>query len=265
MRHYGRSALLVPKDSKTFSVLNRPKPNYPGHVPLNKIERLITAVGSGFISLYDPRRADQVAAFIETTAGKTLLELRDTMLSDPTGRRILKDRPQINSRTMPIEYLQGFPEGTLGRYMADYLIQNRMSLDMRDNVRYVDHEELAYVMLRYRQGHDFLHALLGLPATYRETEVAVKAFEYANTGLRGAGLSLLYVLLLKPEERSRFFNVYAPWAIKYGITSKSILTIYWEEELGTPVEVLLEMLGIKKPPDVRELRKADRRPAKGGL
>jgi ubiquinone biosynthesis protein COQ4 len=51
------------------------------------------------------------------------------------------------------------------------------SLDERDNVKYIDDEELAYVMLRYRQEHDSMYALLGLPATYREIEFAVKAFE----------------------------------------------------------------------------------------
>jgi hypothetical protein len=66
--------------------------------------------------------------YLDYYLGPFLYKLRDTMLSDEPGRRILRDRPRINSKTMPIEYLQGFPEGTLGRYMADYLVQNRMSL-----------------------------------------------------------------------------------------------------------------------------------------
>jgi ubiquinone biosynthesis protein Coq4 len=37
-------------------------------------------------------------------------------------------------------------------------------------VRFVDDEELAYVMTRYRQIHDFVHCLLGLGIRYYVTE-----------------------------------------------------------------------------------------------
>jgi ubiquinone biosynthesis protein COQ4 len=42
---------------RPFSVLNRPPPNYPGHVPLTTIERGALAVGSALGSLINPRRA----------------------------------------------------------------------------------------------------------------------------------------------------------------------------------------------------------------
>lgn len=42
--------------SRRFSVLNRPPPNYPGHVPLTTIERAGLAVGSGIMSFFDPYR-----------------------------------------------------------------------------------------------------------------------------------------------------------------------------------------------------------------
>jgi hypothetical protein len=41
---------------RSFSVLNRPPPNYEGHVPLTIVERVGLAVGSAFISLFNPRR-----------------------------------------------------------------------------------------------------------------------------------------------------------------------------------------------------------------
>jgi len=43
-------------NSRQFSVLNRPPPNYPGHVPLTRIERAGLAVGSAVMSLLNPRR-----------------------------------------------------------------------------------------------------------------------------------------------------------------------------------------------------------------
>ena len=44
---------------RSFSVLHRPPPNYPGHVPLTFLERAGLAVGSGLMSLVDPRRAGE--------------------------------------------------------------------------------------------------------------------------------------------------------------------------------------------------------------
>lgn len=42
---------------RPFSVLNRPQPNYPGHIPLTTIERGALAIGSALGSLVNPRRA----------------------------------------------------------------------------------------------------------------------------------------------------------------------------------------------------------------
>lgn len=44
---------------RPFSVLNRPPPNYPGHVPLTRLERAGLALGSGVMSFIDPRRGGE--------------------------------------------------------------------------------------------------------------------------------------------------------------------------------------------------------------
>jgi ubiquinone biosynthesis protein COQ4 len=41
---------------RTFSVLNRPQPNYDGHVPLTAVERLALGVGSSVMAYLNPRR-----------------------------------------------------------------------------------------------------------------------------------------------------------------------------------------------------------------
>jgi ubiquinone biosynthesis protein COQ4 len=48
---------LIPLYTRSFSVLNRPSPNYEGHVPLTITERVGLALGSGVGSFIDPRRA----------------------------------------------------------------------------------------------------------------------------------------------------------------------------------------------------------------
>lgn len=240
---------------RAFSILDRPPPNYPGHVPLTPVERTALAVGSAVTSLINPRRADMIAALGEATAQPFFItRLRNRMLASSTGRRILRDRPRITSKSMSLEYLRELPANSVGRVYAAWLDREGVSPDTRDAVRYIDNEEEAYVMQRYRECHDFYHALVGLPI-FVEGEIGVKAFEFANTGLPMTGLSLAAIVRLKPQERKRMFETYLPWALKNGIQSGDLINVYWEEELETDVDALRARLGIETPPDLREMRK----------
>ncbi|KAM3064962.1 Ubiquinone biosynthesis protein [Clarireedia jacksonii] len=244
--------------TRSFSVLNRPPPNYPGHVPLTPLERGGLAVGSAVMSLINPYRADLIAALGEATATPYFIyRLRDAMLSSPTGRRILRDRPRISSKTLSMPHLRSLPANTVGRCYADWLDREGVSPDTRDTVKYIDDEECAYVMQRYRECHDFYHAITGLPIV-REGEVALKAFEFANTLLPMTGLSMFAVTSLKPAERRRFFTIYAPWAFSNGLKAEEMINVYWEEQLESSVEELREQLGIEKPLDLRDIRKMER-------
>lgn len=54
------TACTISLNTRGFSVLNRPPPNYPGHVPLTRIEQAGLAVGSAVISLLNPRRGGKL-------------------------------------------------------------------------------------------------------------------------------------------------------------------------------------------------------------
>ncbi|KAG6318748.1 Ubiquinone biosynthesis protein [Claviceps purpurea] len=247
----------TPKD-RQFSVLHRPPPNYPGHVPLTTTERLAMAIGSSAMALINPYRADLIAMVGESTATPYFIyRLRDAMLADPTGRRILRLRPRITSQTLSLDHLRSLPEYTLGHAYVSWLDREGVSPDTRSPTRYIDDEECAYVMQRYRECHDFYHALTGLPIV-REGEVALKAFEWANTGLPMPGLSMLAAATMKPQERRRFWSIYLPWALRNGSRSKPIINVFWEEMLERRVDDLRGELGIERPPDLRELRKRAR-------
>jgi ubiquinone biosynthesis protein COQ4 len=262
-------------EARCFSVLNRPTPNYEGHIPLTVVERLGLALGSGLGSFLDPRRGgnyiypeqphfgilialDLIASFGEATAQPYFInKLRDRMLLDPTGRRILRDRPRLTSTSLDIPRLRKLPQNTLGYAYAAWLDREGVSPDTRAAVKYIDNEECAYVMQRYRECHDFYHALVGLPV-FREGEVALKAFEFANTGLPMTGLAIFSAFTLKKAEWRRFWEIYGPWATRNGAQSDDVINIYWEEELETDIDQLRTRLGIEKPPDLREMRKAQR-------
>lgn len=242
--------------ARSFSVLNRPPPNYPGHVPLTMLERSALTITSAFGSLLNPYRHDLIAALGEATAKPYFItRLRHAMLAHADGRRILRDRPRITSQSMRLAELRRLPRNTVGFAYAQWLDREGVTPDTRDQVRYIDDAEEAYVMQRYRETHDFTHAITGLPVII-EGELAVKAFEFANTLLPMTALSLVAVVRLKAVERKRFLEIYLPWALRNGLKAEEVVNVYWEEELETDVEVLRARLGIEMPPDLREIRKA---------
>ncbi|KAI5464302.1 ubiquinone biosynthesis protein Coq4, partial [Mariannaea sp. PMI_226] len=221
---------------------------YPGHVPLTKTERVGLAVGASLWSFFDPYRHDLIAATGEATATPYFIyRLRDSMLADPTGRRILRQRPRISSRTLDLDALRKLPENSVGRAYVGWLDREGVSPDTRAAVRYIDDEECAYVMQRYRECHDFYHALTGLPIV-REGEVALKAFEFANTLLPMTGLSIFSAATMKRSERRRFASIYLPWAIKNGARGKDVINVFWEERLEDNVDDVRAELGIERPP-----------------
>lgn len=177
------------------------------------------------------------------------------MLSSSTGRRILRDRPRITSQSLSLDRLRSLPESSVGHVYASWISREGVSPDTRDSVRFIDDEECAYVMQRYRDCHDFYHAITGLPV-FVEGEVALKAFEFANTFLPMTGLSLLAAARLKPRELARFLRTYLPWGLFNGLRSKELINVYWEEELEKDVVVLRRHLGIESPPDLRNERKS---------
>ncbi|KAL3454016.1 coenzyme Q biosynthesis protein Coq4-domain-containing protein [Aspergillus insuetus] len=248
-------ALIRQPPSRLLFGFNRPPPKYPHHVPLGFFEKGFLTVGSAVGALLNPRRADLIATLGEVTATPYFIyRLRDAMLQDPTGRQILRDRPRITSETLKLPYLRSLPENSVGRTYAAWLDKEGVSPDTRDNVQYIDDPECAYVMQRYRECHDFYHAVTGLP-TFVEGELALKAFEFLNTLIPMTGLSMFASVRLKPAERERLFSLYLPWAVRSGLSSKELINVYWEKILEKDVDELRSELGIEKPPDMREIRR----------
>lgn len=176
------------------------------------------------------------------------------MLASPTGRRILRDRPRITSKTVPMAILETLPVNSFGRAYAAWLTRENVTPDTRDSVKYIDDEECAYVMQRYRECHDFYHSLTGLPVIV-EGEIALKAFEFANTVLPMSGLSLFAIARLKHEERIRSWKSHLPWAFQNGARCKDLINVYWEEVLDKDVHVLRQELCLDAPPDLRDTRR----------
>lgn len=132
-----------------------PRPEAP-HRSLQN--RLAVAIHSATTAFADPARADAVAALGEVTGEVSLRRIHAKMSNDPTGRLLLQERPVVSKATIPYERLMAeapedatTPGITFGQAYGSFLKGHGFDPDERDQVKYVDDEELAYVMLRYRQ------------------------------------------------------------------------------------------------------------------
>ena len=119
-----------------------------------------------------------------------------------------------------------------------------MTPDSRLEVRFMENPELAYVMTRYRETHDLVHTILGMP-TNMLGEVAVKWVEAINTGLPMCyGGAVFGAVRLKTKQRQMYKKYYLPWAIKTGRELKPLLPVYWENRWSQNIDDLRKELNI---------------------
>uniref|UniRef100_A0A8C8RP92 Ubiquinone biosynthesis protein COQ4 homolog, mitochondrial n=1 Tax=Pelusios castaneus TaxID=367368 RepID=A0A8C8RP92_9SAUR len=223
---------------------------YPGHIPTSPLQKALLAAGSAFMALYNPYRHDMVAVLGETTGSLALQSLRDRMRQDPEGFQILQERPRIRLSTLDVNGLRGLPDGTFGREYVRFLNDNRVSPDTRMPAKFVDDEELAYVIQRYREVHDLMHTLLSMP-TNMLGEVAVKWFEAVQTGLPMCILGAVFgPVRLNARKLQILTTKLIPWAVQSGRNASCVLNFYYENRWEQTVESLREEIGILPPPTI---------------
>ncbi|KAJ2371458.1 Ubiquinone biosynthesis protein [Coemansia sp. RSA 2607] len=220
------------------------KPLYDTHKPTTGLQKAVITVGSALMGFGDPTDGTYIAALGDATSNGFFGKMRQQMLSDPTGRRILKERPQVSFTPDEWEALGRLPAGTFGHTYYNQMRRNGISWATRPPVRFVDNEEDAYMLLRYRQCHDFFHTILDMDISVVE-ELAIKVFEWRQTGLPvGLIASAVGPLRLPADERRRFFAHYLPWAMQCGSQSKPIISMYWEEMWERDVEEVRREMGV---------------------
>lgn len=207
-------------------------------------QRIAISANAAITALSNPLRGDMVAALGETTGLSALERMRKSMLLDKTGRRILREQPIISSSTLNMNKLSNLPSNSFGFAYISFLNKFNITPDSRANVKYIGDKELAYVMTRYRQVHDFWHVLVQLPITV-EAEIGLKWFEYFQTGLPMTALAALFgPLNLTIEQRNILVEHYIPWAINCANSSKSLMNVYYEDKFEVPLIELQKELGI---------------------
>jgi ubiquinone biosynthesis protein COQ4 len=232
-----------------------------------------TFIEQALIAIRDPTRADAVAAVGELTGCHQLQQLLRNMQRDPVGQEILHQRPLVSKATIPIDALLLRAQRIRERHQVQralsttseeqipisfgdayglFLLEHGFDPDERDDVKYLlENGDEAYVMLRYRQCHDYWHTLTELPPTVCG-EIGLKLLELFHMHMPVAALSCLASALVKdltPSEQHRIWNVYLPWARQQAAHMEqaqvSLLHVYYERELDTPLRELRRALHLQ--------------------
>lgn len=226
------------------------RPAYLKPYKLSTLQRAFLIPYFGVRALLDPSRGDLVAGLGDVSSDPVLQGLMRELRRSPSGRQLLKEKPLITRENMQLERLRALPEESLGRQYAAFMDKHDFSADERSPVRFMTDEEAAYVLVRYRQVHDFWHVLAGLPPTLLG-EVALKCFEFRVTGLPMAGLAgTLGQLKLQRKDLPVLYGKYLPWAMQTRATAADLLSYRYEQQLHKPVEQVRFELNFSKAPEV---------------
>ena len=150
---------------------------------LSVTQRLLAFPYLALNSIADPTRGEMVAGLGDLTGYYSLRSMQRDMKKSPYGVELLKRKTVISSDSLNFSELRGLPDGTLGKTYSIFMESHNFKADERPPVRFVDDEELAYIMLRYRQLHDFWHVICGVPPTVLG-EIALKWFEWRKVFVR---------------------------------------------------------------------------------
>lgn len=215
---------------------------------LSPLQNISLAVYSATNAFLNPERHDMVATLAEVTGEVALQNILSEMKNDPIGQRILLDKPCVDTASIDIDALGQLPKNTFGYGYYTFLKHHGFNPDERAKVKYIQDEELQYVMTRYRQSHDFFHVVTDLPPSI-PGELALKYVELFQTGLPVCALSATVgSMKLNAEDRKLWKEKYLPWAIRVGKCGKKWMNVYWEEEFETDLQELRTKLGIETAP-----------------
>lgn len=181
-------------------------------------------------AIRNPQRADMVAAVCEKTSLHALRKLRLRMMDSESGRRILMEKPIITETTM--NEASCMAENSLGKLYHNFMQEHKFKPSERPKVYFIEDPELKYIMTRYRQIHDFLHIIYGVPISVRG-ELALKLIEFKETRFPSPLLGVLAAPLMLPYSELKLFLPDVLWALNQ---NSRFMDVYFEEMLPLPVE-----------------------------
>lgn len=199
----------------------------------------------GLSVLADPTKGDMLASIGDMTGESQLNRMHDSLKKTSDGRLLLSEKPLISRESLNYSKLRLMDENTLGKHYITFMDKHSFSPDDRSKVKYINDTELAYVMVRYRQVHDFWHVLVDLPPTV-VGEVALKWYEWKLTKLPVCAISsLLGPLALSNSDKMLILNKYLPWIHRSNAKCNDMLCYRYELNLHKSIEDVRKELNIE--------------------
>jgi ubiquinone biosynthesis protein COQ4 len=198
------------------------------------LPRRLAAAAGALCRLAIEPRMEWVSDLTDALSLPAMVRMGERLQGDDEGRRLLADRPRLDSHHVDFDALEKLPEGTLGREFVRFLGKNGITPDaFRHPADYFE-DVPGYVTLRLRQTHDLWHLLTGYPPTTCG-EFLLSAFIFAQVGAP----SSLLVAMLGPlrygvGQRGLKRQVFA--AYRRGRATGRLTSFRWEEHWATPLE-----------------------------
>lgn len=212
--------------------------------------------------LKDPDDLPQVFTLIESLSGSAAIRLVWGFEKSESGRKLLRDNPDIVSILADRERLRKMPAGSLGRaYLAFVESENisaegikQASIDGR--VDRPKDPRIEIVGNRMRDTHDLWHAVTG----YRGDvigELSLLAFTLAQHWNSAVALILLAALV----KGFGVTDIHHPMreGFRRGRAAKWLPSQDWESLLERPLEEVRALLDVEPAPDYVPLRTSELR------
>lgn len=215
-------------------------------IPLkSNTHRLSLLLKNSLLAIQDPTNANAVSNVGDLASMNSLYYIKNKMLSNEAGRKILEEKPRMRNDQFDFNKLKDYPNSSFGKHYYNFMSKYDFKPEERPLCQYYTDIELAYIIQRYREIHDFVHVLMGYDILVID-EVAVKIFESLHLKLPSAAISGLFapIKLLSIEELGKLFTIYIPHVKMNAENSTFILNVYFENELEKDIVDVRKELGI---------------------
>lgn len=234
-----------------FDALSLPPPRFD--VP--RAARALSAL------LANPDDLPQVFTLIDSLSGTAPARLLWHFRKDPTGARLLRERPDLAARLKDREALRALPEGSLGRaYLAFVESENISAEGIQDasrTERSFASPEVEFLRCRMRDTHDLWHAVTG----YRGDvlgELALLAFTLGQHW--NSAIALIVLAGIVKGFGSTDLSLVWEGFLR-GRGAKWLPAQDWESMLALPVDDVRARLEVGPPPVYTPVRSSELRAA----
>jgi ubiquinone biosynthesis protein COQ4 len=200
--------------------------------------------------LLDSEQTSEIHVAEELTGRAAFARFRHELFEGEEGRALLADRPELSGRQVDYDGLRALPSGTLGRAYVEHLDRHGLTADSQAAAtRYVEDEEVAYLMRRFRQTHDVWHALTGLGTAGHE-EVLLHAFSWGQLRLPVSAMIVFFggIKHMVLEARWDALRRGLARAWRAGRDAAPLLPVSWERHWDEPMAEVCVRLGLPAPP-----------------